>query len=227
MSWQAKTRNAVLALEDGSIFRGFAFGAKTTVTGEAVFNTGMTGYQETLTDPSYFGQIVTMTTPQIGNYGINPEDMESTKVHAQGLIVKELSLVPSNWRSSKPLGEWLMEHGVTILEGIDTRALVKKIRKGECNGLIAGKPENSEALEKLRKRAANLQSMEGQNWADQVSTKKAYDWETPKDVKFQVVNYFIKLSSVGSASLSWGSCLTSLTWVRCFAAANSARLSRS
>lgn len=77
MSWQAKTRNAVLALEDGSIFRGFAFGAKTTVSGEAVFNTGMTGYQETLTDPSYFGQIVTMTTPQIGNYGINLEDEES------------------------------------------------------------------------------------------------------------------------------------------------------
>jgi carbamoyl-phosphate synthase small subunit len=182
-------QEGVLVLKSGEVFEGWLHGTGGSSQGEVIFNTSMTGYQEILTDPSYSGQIVTMTYPHIGNYGINPEDMESTKVHAQGLILKELSLVPSNWRSSKPLGEWLMEHGVTILEGIDTRALVKKIRKGECNGLIAGKPENSEALEKLRKRAANLQSMEGQNWADQVSTKKAYDWEKPRDVKFQVVAY--------------------------------------
>ena len=182
-------QEGVLVLKSGEVFEGWLHGTGGSSQGEVIFNTSMTGYQEILTDPSYSGQIVTMTYPHIGNYGINPEDMESTNVHPQGLIVKELSLVPSNWRSSKPLGEWLMEHGVNILEGIDTRALVKKIRAGECNGLIAGKPENSEALEKLRKRAANLQSMEGQNWADQVSTKKAYDWETPKDVKFQVVAY--------------------------------------
>ena len=154
-------QEGVLVLKSGEVFEGWLHGTGGSSQGEVIFNTSMTGYQEILTDPSYSGQIVTMTYPHIGNYGINPEDMESTKVHAQGLIVKELSLVPSNWRSSKPLGEWLMEHGVTILEGIDTRALVKKIRAGECNGLIAGKPENFEALEKLRKRAANLQSMEG------------------------------------------------------------------
>ena len=182
-------QEGVLVLKSGEVFEGWLHGIGKSSQGEVIFNTSMTGYQEILTDPSYYGQIVTMTYPHIGNYGINPEDMESTNVHPQGLIVKELSLVPSNWRSSKPLGEWLMEHGVTILEGIDTRALVKKIRAGECNGLIAGKPENSQALEEFRKRAANLQSMEGQNWADQVSTKKAYDWETPKDIKFQVVAY--------------------------------------
>ena len=112
-------QEGVLVLKSGEVFEGWLHGTGGSSQGEIIFNTSMTGYQEILTDPSYSGQIVTMTYPHIGNYGINPEDMESTNVHHQGLIVKELSLVPSNWRSSKPLGEWLMEHGVTILEGID------------------------------------------------------------------------------------------------------------
>jgi carbamoyl-phosphate synthase small subunit len=182
-------QKGVLVLNSGEVFEGWLHGNGGPSQGEVIFNTSMTGYQEILTDPSYSGQIVTMTYPHIGNYGINLEDMESTKVHAQGLVVRELCLVPSNWRSLKPLKEWLMEHGVTILEGIDTRALVKRIRKSECNGLIAAKPENSEALNELRKKAANLHSMKGQNWADQVSTINAYDWEIPDDAKFKVVAY--------------------------------------
>ena len=128
MSWQAKTRNAVLALEDGSIFRGFAFGAKTTVTGEAVFNTGMTGYQETLTDPSYFGQIVTMTTPQIGNYGVNLEDEESDGPKVAGFVIRNLSPVVSNWRATGNLSDYLEKHGIPGIEGIDTRAVTKRLR---------------------------------------------------------------------------------------------------
>ena len=103
-----KTRNAVLAFEDGSVFKGFAFGETTTVVGEAVFNTGMTGYQETLTDPSYFGQIVTMTTPQIGNYGVNPKDEESDGPKVAGFVVRELSPVVSNWRASESLDDYLL-----------------------------------------------------------------------------------------------------------------------
>ena len=111
------TRHAVLALEDGTILRGRAFGAVTTVCGEAVFNTSMSGYQEILTDPSYFGQIVTMTVPQIGNYGVNEEDLESSKPHAAGFVVRELSPVVSNWRATSDLGSWLAKHGIPGIEG--------------------------------------------------------------------------------------------------------------
>ncbi|MFM7208468.1 MAG: glutamine-hydrolyzing carbamoyl-phosphate synthase small subunit [Verrucomicrobiota bacterium] len=122
------TRHAVLALEDGTILRGRAFGASVTVCGEAVFNTSMSGYQEILTDPSYYGQIVTMTVPQIGNYGVNEEDLESSKPHAAGFVVRELSPVVSNWRATSDLGSWLAKHGIPGIEGVDTRALTKKLR---------------------------------------------------------------------------------------------------
>jgi carbamoyl-phosphate synthase small subunit len=182
-------QEGVLVLKSGQMFEGTLRGAEGVASGEVIFNTSMTGYQEILTDPSYSGQIVTMTYPHIGNYGINPEDMESETVHAQALIVRELSLVASNWRSSQGLEEWLKDRGVPVLEGIDTRALTKLIRNGECNGLIAPKPEDDEMLEALRERAAGLSSMEGQNWADQVSTKTPYDWEAPAQLKFRVVAY--------------------------------------
>ena len=107
MSIFKKDRNAVLALEDGSVFRGFSFGAKITVVGEGVFNTGMTGYQETLTDPSYFGQIVTMTSPQIGNYGTNQNDEESNGPKVSGFVIRELSPISSNWRSTHSLSDYL------------------------------------------------------------------------------------------------------------------------
>lgn len=122
------TRHAVLALEDGTILRGRAFGASVTVCGESVFNTSMSGYQEILTDPSYYGQIVTMTVPQIGNYGVNEEDLESSKPHAAGFVVRELSPVVSNWRATSDLGSWLAKHGIPGIEGVDTRALTKKLR---------------------------------------------------------------------------------------------------
>jgi carbamoyl-phosphate synthase small subunit len=118
----------VLALEDGSVFRGPAFGARKTVVGEAVFNTSMTGYQEILTDPSYFAQIVTMTAPQIGNYGINPFDAESDGPKVAGFVVRELSPVTSSWRSRQNLHDYLSAHGIPGLEGVDTRAITKKIR---------------------------------------------------------------------------------------------------
>jgi len=118
----------VLALEDGSVFRGPAFGARKTVLGEAVFNTSMTGYQEILTDPSYFAQIVTMTAPQIGNYGINPFDAESDGPKVAGYVVRELSPVTSSWRSRQSLDEYLTAHNIPGLEGVDTRAITKKLR---------------------------------------------------------------------------------------------------
>jgi carbamoyl-phosphate synthase small subunit len=120
--------NAVLALEDGSVFRGRAFGAKATVCGEAVFNTSMTGYQEILTDPSYFGQIVTLTFPEIGNYGVNSEDCESGGVKCAGLVVRKLSPVVSNWRATQPLGEYLLQNNIPGIEDVDTRAITKKLR---------------------------------------------------------------------------------------------------
>ena len=125
MNKQGNQRKAILALEDGSIFRGFPFGASATIEGEAVFNTAMTGYQETLTDPSYFGQIVTMTSPQIGNYGINEEDEESDGPKVAGFVIRELSPVVSNWRASGSLDDYLKRNGIPGIEGVDTRAITK------------------------------------------------------------------------------------------------------
>ncbi len=129
---------AKLALEDGTVFVGESFGAEGEVDGEAVFNTSMTGYQEILTDPSYRGQIVTMTYPQIGNYGINTEDLESSKPHLAGFVVRENSRVPSNFRASGDLQSYLQQHGIVALAGIDTRALVRRIRiKGAMKGILS------------------------------------------------------------------------------------------
>src|SRR5450432_638382 len=119
---------AVLALEDGSVYRGVAFGADATIAGECVFNTSMTGYQEIITDPSYFGQIVTMTAVQIGNYGINAEDAESAAPRASGFVVRELSPVVSNWRSKRSLHDYLRQYGIPGIGEVDTRALTKKLR---------------------------------------------------------------------------------------------------
>ncbi|MFA6076298.1 MAG: carbamoyl phosphate synthase small subunit [Negativicutes bacterium] len=129
---------AVLALENGIIFRGNSFGALRETVGEVVFNTGMTGYQELLTDPSYYGQIVTMTYPLIGNYGINTEDLESLNPKVRGFVVRELCKAPSNWRSTRTLDDYLKEHDIVGIEGIDTRALTKTIRdNGTLRGIIA------------------------------------------------------------------------------------------
>src|SRR5947209_12958225 len=130
--------NGIFALEDGTMFRGEGFGAKATACGEAVFNTSMTGYQEILTDPSYKGQIVAMTYPQIGNYGINSTDVESWRPHVAGFVVRELSAVASNWRSESSLPQYLLQHGIPGVQGVDTRALTKILRvKGAMKSCIS------------------------------------------------------------------------------------------
>ncbi len=142
-------KSCILMLEDGRYFEGFSLGASGEALGEVVFNTSMTGYQEILTDPSYHDQIITMTYPHIGNYGVNPDDVESDKVHASGFIVKEASSVHSNWRSKGSLQDYLKKNKVVGIEGIDTRALVKHIRlQGAMAGVISTKETDRKFLSK-------------------------------------------------------------------------------
>jgi len=167
---------ALLVLADGMVFEGLACGAKGSVVGEVVFNTGMTGYQEVLTDPSYSGQLVTFTYPELGNTGVNPEDQEADAPHARGLITRQLVPFPSSWRSRQSLPEWLDSHGVVGIHGIDTRALVRHLREtGAMNGVISSDGRSPQALlEDLR----SAPSMEGLNLADRVSTDQPYTWTT-------------------------------------------------
>jgi carbamoyl-phosphate synthase small subunit len=170
------TTQCKLALEDGFVLTGTAFGAAGEAAGEVVFNTGMAGYQEVLTDPSYAGQIVTMTYPLIGNYGINVEDVESynKKVQVRGFVVKELSPVASNFRSSQTLSEYLAEHGVGGIAGVDTRALTRHIRlAGAMNGVMS-----TECLDdvELVRRAKALPSMAGADYVKDVTPAEGYDW---------------------------------------------------
>src|SRR3954452_17156145 len=143
---------AILALEDGTTFHGQGFGARASACGEVCFNTSMTGYQEILTDPSYKGQIVAMTYPLIGNYGVNSQDVESWRPHVGGFVVRELSPIVSNWRADSSLHEYLEEHGIPGLQGIDTRALTKKLRvPGALNGFISNRGvSEQEAIAKAR-----------------------------------------------------------------------------
>jgi carbamoyl-phosphate synthase small subunit len=153
----SRGKPAILALADGRVFRGCSFGAEGTTTGEAVFNTSMSGYQEILTDPSYHGQMVVMTYPQIGNYGVNPEDVESGRPWVRAFIVKELSPVASSWRSRQSLSEYLLEHGVIGLEGIDTRALVRHIRDaGAQIGAVSTELTEPASLIDLARRAPEI-----------------------------------------------------------------------
>ena len=136
---------AVLALEDGSLFHGQGFGARASACGEVCFNTSMAGYQEILTDPSYKGQIVTMTYPLIGNYGVNLQDVESWRPHVGGFVIRELSPVVSNWRADHSLSEYLEQNGIPGIQGIDTRALTKKLRvRGALNGFISTEETSDE-----------------------------------------------------------------------------------
>lgn len=170
-----RQRTGVLALEDGSVFRGYGFGAKRTVVGEAVFNTSMTGYQEILTDPSYFGQIVTMTAPQIGNYGVTLEDEESDGPKVSGFVVRELSPVTSNWRSQQSLDDYLAAAGIPGLSGVDTRALTKMIRvAGALKACISTEDISDE--EALR-RAREWTGLVGVDYVREVTCKKIYKWE--------------------------------------------------
>ncbi len=165
---------ALLALEDGLVLRGRSFTGEGESAGEVVFNTAMTGYQEILTDPSYKGQIVTMTYPLIGNYGINPEDIESRGLQVEGFIVKEYHPYPSNWRAQGKLADYLKAAGKLGVEGFDTRAITKRLREvGAMRGLISTVDLDPESLVR---RARELPSMEGQDLVPLVTCKRPYWW---------------------------------------------------
>jgi carbamoyl-phosphate synthase small subunit len=165
---------AILALSDGRIFYGKAFGIPGEVIGEVVFNTSMTGYQEILTDPSYRGEIVTMTYPLVGNYGINTEDVESSRLHLAGFVVRECCDFPSNWRSGMSLDAYLKENGIVGIQGIDTRALVRHIRdKGAQTGIISTFDPDPDSLVDKARRAP---SIVGRDLVREVTCQKPYHW---------------------------------------------------
>jgi len=170
------TTPAVLALEDGTVFRGVGIGADGTAAGEVVFNTAMTGYQEILTDPSYSRQIVTLTYPHIGNTGTNPEDLESKSIHAAGLVIRDLPLLHSNWRATESLAEFLKRGGVVAIADIDTRRLTRILReKGAQAGCIASGDAAARpdlAIEAARR----FPGLKGMDLARVVTTKRAFQW---------------------------------------------------
>ncbi len=166
---------ALLALADGSVFHGESIGAEGVTVGEVVFNTAMTGYQEILTDPSYARQIVTLTYPHIGNVGVNPDDAESGRVHAAGLVIRHLSPLVSNWRAQMPLGEYLAEQGTVAIAGIDTRRLTRILRERGAQGgcIVAGDGlDEAEAIE----RARAFPGLSGMDLARAVTCERPYDW---------------------------------------------------
>jgi carbamoyl-phosphate synthase small subunit len=171
--------NAILALEDGTWFGGVAVGAEGETGGEVVFNTSMTGYQEVLTDPSYAGQIVTMTCPEIGNYGVAAADVESRRLQVAGFIVRSESPMASNWRANGSLRQYLVENGIVAISDIDTRALTRVLRSsGVMRGVIGTGRVNPDDLVD---RARQLPQMEGADLVKEVTCKAAYDWPADKD----------------------------------------------
>jgi carbamoyl-phosphate synthase small subunit len=182
-----ESRQATLVLEDGRAFRGKAFGADGEAFGEMVFNTSMTGYQEILTDPSYAGQIVCMTYPLIGNYGVNHDDVESRKPWAEGFVVKEVSEVVSNWRSTDSLDSYLKENGIIGIEKIDTRALVRHIRdKGAMRAVISTVEAD---VDKLLSKVLSSPVMENRELASEVTSGSSYEVPSVSAEKFHVVAY--------------------------------------
>lgn len=174
---------AILALEDGKIFKGESFGAAGEAFGEVVFNTSMAGYQEILTDPSYKGQIVAMTYPLIGNYGVNTDDVESRKPFVEGFVVKEYSKIYSNWRSKKSLGDYLKENNILGIEGVDTRSLTLHIRQaGAMKAVLSTMDLNENSLIRKAKESPGLL---GVDLVKEVTCQKSYEWE--KKGKYKVV----------------------------------------
>jgi carbamoyl-phosphate synthase small subunit len=185
---------AVLALEDGSLFHGTGFGARASACGEVCFNTSMTGYQEILTDPSYKGQIVTMTYPLIGNYGVNRQDVESWRPHVGGFVIRELSPVVSNWRAELSLSEYLEQNGIPGIQGVDTRALTKKLRvRGALNGFIS--TEGVSDAEALRQ-AKQWPGLLGVDYVKEVTHKEPFLWDQKDE---QSGNFTLSQGSAGSA----------------------------
>ena len=190
-----KQKKAILALEDGTIFAGWSFAAEGEKSGEVIFNTSLSGYQEILTDPSYKGQIVIMTYPLIGNYGVNAEDIESAMPHVEGFVVRENSQIASNWRSNSTLGQYLNKHQIIGIEGIDTRMLTRHIRiKGALKGIISTIDLDPKSLVKKAKKSLGI---EGVDLVKVVSCKNPYVWNDSKS-KYHVVafDYGIKFNSL-------------------------------
>ena len=192
--------SAILALEDGTVFEGRSFGAPAERSGEVVFNTAITGYQEIFTDPSYTGQIVILTNPQIGNYGTNAADNEAPRPYIEGLAVREFSGITSNWRSDEEARDFLGKSGIPVISGLDTRALVRHLRSGGVmRGVLSAVEKDAS---KLVEKARSIPSMTGLDLASRVSTKERYDWTqsiepcSPSDVaspaappRFNVIAY--------------------------------------
>lgn len=178
-------KDAVLYLEDGTIFRGTSLNVHGESAGEVVFNTSLTGYQEVLTDPSYAGQIVVMTYPLIGNYGVNEEDSESDKIHVKGFVVKEFCRTHSNFRAKEGLIEYLDRNKIIGIEGVDTRALTRHLRiSGAMKALISTEDTDPKVL---KEKLARIPSMEGANWVNEVASKKPYIWKAEGQKKYKVV----------------------------------------
>ncbi|HWP65485.1 MAG TPA: glutamine-hydrolyzing carbamoyl-phosphate synthase small subunit [Candidatus Limnocylindria bacterium] len=168
------SRPAILALADGTVFRGRAFGAVGEAAGELVFNTSMTGYQEILTDPSYEGQLVAMTYPQIGNVGVNRYDVEARRPFVRGFVVREYRHVPSSWRAEQPLGDYLAAHGIPGIEGIDTRALVRHLRDHGAQEAVLSTADLD--AERLVRKAKDTPSLVGRDLVREVTCREPYDW---------------------------------------------------
>jgi carbamoyl-phosphate synthase small subunit len=166
---------AILALEDGRIFRGTSYGARVECSGEVVFNTSLSGYQEIFTDPSYAGQIVVLTNPHIGNYGTTPHDAESARPYIEGLVTREFSPISSNWRSTEVADEYLERSGVPVISDVDTRAVVRHLR---ANGVMRGVIASGDNLDvdALVAKARSIRKMDGTDLASVVTTKKIYEW---------------------------------------------------
>jgi carbamoyl-phosphate synthase small subunit len=198
---------AYLVLANGTVFEGKAFGASGTTIGEVVFNTGMTGYQEILTDPSYAGQLVTLTYPLIGNYGVTEADFESRRIQASGLIVKELCETPSNWRSEGSLDSFLIARSAVGIQGIDTRQLTRSIRSaGVMMGGISSELSPESLLEQVR--SSRYDTI---NYVDQVTTEKPYIWEAEGATKYKIslldcgvkFNILRSLAKLGAQTTVW------------------------
>ena len=196
--WAAqREKKAFLALADGTIIRGWSCGARTDRLGEVVFNTGMTGYEESLTDPSYAGQLVTLTMPEIGNTGFNREDQESAVIQAAGLLIREMN-PPANWRSEESLTEALLRFDVPALAGLDTRALTLKLREGGTQKAFlctTGEVSPEEAVAKARA----WEGLDGQDYASKVSTPEAYDWPSDAQTnapRVAVLDYGVKRNTL-------------------------------
>lgn len=179
--WEATP--ALLVLADGTTYQGWSFGAAGTTVGEVVFNTGMTGYQEVLTDPSYCGQIVIFTYPELGNTGVNQEDEESIRPHVKGVVARNITHRPSNWRASGSLPDYLTHYSIPGIYGIDTRALTRKIRSfGAMNGGISTEVLDRSELLRLVQEAP---AMEGLNLVETVTTRDVYEWSDPTDLTWE------------------------------------------